>query len=84
MVVDRDLNVKPIPKFAFTLQPSSGQSVSEPLTATTKVDGTVEMQVVPAQYHIVSVKPLTFEGKQYSWDMQASSYRAGDNTRIEQ
>jgi S1-C subfamily serine protease len=70
MIVDRDLNVKPIPKFLFNLQPESGQNGLEPVTLTTRVDGTVEVQVLPMRYRISSVRPLNFEGRQYSWNMQ--------------
>jgi hypothetical protein len=73
MVVDRDLNVKPIPKFLLSLQAVENQGGIGALTLTTKVDGALIVQVPPARYRITSVKPLNFEGKQYSWDTANSS-----------
>jgi len=72
MVVDRDLNVKPIPKFVFNLEPTSNHSGSETLTITTGVNGIGEIGVLPARYRISSVRALTFEGKQFSWDLQTT------------
>jgi S1-C subfamily serine protease len=71
MVIDRDLNVKPIPKFVFSLELITDQvGKAEAQLLTTKLDGTVEIQVSPARYRIASAKPLDFESKHYSWDMQ--------------
>jgi S1-C subfamily serine protease len=70
MIVDRDLNVKPLPKYVFSVQATEDQSAAEVQTLTTKVDGTLEAQVAPGRYRVASVKPLNFEGKQYSWDLQ--------------
>jgi S1-C subfamily serine protease len=90
MIVDRDLNVKPVPKFSFSLQPIPHQEGSEPLTLATKVDGTLDVQVVPGRYRIVSVKPLNFEGKRYAWDVEttvtsseATLELSNDNAKIE-
>jgi S1-C subfamily serine protease len=78
MVVDRDLNVKPIPKFAFSLRPIADQ-VGKPdqETITTKLDGTIEIQVVPGRYRITSARSLDFEGKGYSWDVQVTVASTG-------
>jgi len=73
MVIDRDLNVKAIPKFAFKLEPITGQSInSEVLALTTDLEGVAEAQVTPGGYRIYSVRPLDFEGKRYSWDLQVT------------
>ena len=72
MIVDRDLNVKPIPKVVFNLEPTFSHSGSEALTITTGVNGIVEIVVLPARYRISSVRALTFEGRQFSWDLQTT------------
>ena len=67
MIVDRDLNVKPIPKFTFAFQDEeTGKEVS---TVTTRLDGTAEVEISRAHYRVVSVRPLAFEGKQFSWNV---------------
>jgi S1-C subfamily serine protease len=70
MVVDRDLNVKPIPKFAFTLEPAPGESASAPLTVSTGIDGSIDLELAPGKYHITSVRPLVFESKKFTWDLE--------------
>ena len=59
------------------------------LTLTTRVDGTLETQVVPGRYRIASAKTLNFEGNQYSWDVylvvappEATVELSNDNARI--
>jgi hypothetical protein len=60
MIIDRDLNVKPIPKFVFSLERITDRAdKGQTLALTTKVDGTAEMQVPPGRYRIVSARPWT-------------------------
>ena len=61
MVVDRDLDVKPIPKFVLSLQRTDGEGETIVSTLTTRVDGTLDTQVATGRYRIASVKPLNFE-----------------------
>lgn len=92
MIVDRDLNVKPIPKFVLTLEPEgSGSGAKEALTLTTRLDGTAEVQVPSGRYRIVSAKPLDFESKRYSWDIQVTAAApetvlelSNDNAKIDE
>ncbi|MBI1739724.1 MAG: trypsin-like peptidase domain-containing protein [Candidatus Koribacter versatilis] len=79
MVIDRDLNVKPIPKFVFSLE-VIGTGATQLFT--TKLDGTVEIQVSPGRYRIASAKPLDFESKHYSWDMQFNVGQAGASLEL--
>jgi len=71
IVIDRDLNVKPVPKFVLSLQPVSVLLVSATMRLSTGIDGAAEAQVPIATYRVRSEKPLTFEGRQYSWDVEA-------------
>ncbi len=83
LVIDRDLNAKPIPKFVFNLQVVTDQvDKAEVQTITTRLDGTVEIQLFPGRYRIVSAKPLDFEGKHYSWDMQFTVVPSGTTLEL--
>lgn len=83
MVIDRDLNAKPIPKFVFNLQVVTDQvDKAEVQTLTTRLDGTVEIQLFPGRYRIVSAKPLDFEGKHFSWDMQFTVVPSGTTLEL--
>jgi S1-C subfamily serine protease len=83
MVIDRDLNVKPIPKFVYNLEGLSNQdSGVGALTLTTRVDGSVEIDIAPGRYRISSAKPLDFERKRYSWDMQFSVASSGTTLEL--
>ncbi len=83
MVIDRDLNVKPIPKFVFNLELITDQvGKTQVQILTTKLDGTVEIQVAPARYRITSAKPLDFEGKHYLWDMQFTVEPSGTSLEL--
>src|ERR1017187_8264130 len=68
MVIDRDLNVKPLPKFVFIVRPSDPSSSAESITVATGLDGSAETMVAPGRYEIASEKPLNFENKQFSWE----------------
>lgn len=82
MIIDRDLNVKPIPKFVFSLQRTDQDGNGDAQTLTTKLDGTGEIHLPPARYRIVSAKPLDFEGKHYSWDMQFTVGASGTTLEL--
>src|SRR5437879_5121256 len=67
MVIDRDLNVKPLPKFVFVVHAADPGSSTVPSSITTGLDGSAETVLAPGRYQIVSAKPLIFESKQFSW-----------------
>lgn len=74
-VVDKDLNIKSVPKFALTLKPvSSGEAI----LLTTDFDGIAEQQIPVGAYHLATVRPLEFQGKQYSWELDIS-VKPGEN-----
>jgi S1-C subfamily serine protease len=74
-LVDKDLNVKPVPKLVLALQPRSG---GKALAATTGFDGRAELELPAGQYHVSSAQPVDFQGKKYSWDVDLT-IRPGDN-----
>lgn len=65
VLVDAQLNQKPVPRFALSLQ-RPGES-SPAYTTRTGFDGVAEASVTPGAYQVTSVDPLTFEGKDYRW-----------------
>ena len=86
-LVDRDLNVKPVPKLSLTLQPKSGA----PVKAVTAFDGTAELDLAPGTYHLTNSQPVEFQGKKYSWEVDVTIHPgsnqlelSSDNARIGQ
>lgn len=64
-LVDKELNVKPIPRLALRIyRPADPSSVTEVRTA---LDGTVSVDLPPAAYRIDSARPVPYQGKAYSW-----------------
>jgi S1-C subfamily serine protease len=68
ILVDRDLNQKPVGKSKFTVVPVEGPATPA-VDLTTDFDGNAEIMLAPGKYRIVSVQPLGFQGKQYSWNV---------------
>jgi S1-C subfamily serine protease len=71
ILVDRDLNQKPVGKNKFTVI-SIGDHQSATTDITTTFDGSAEVALSPGKYRIVSVQPLDFQGKQYSWNVEVT------------
>jgi hypothetical protein len=64
-LVDKDLNVKPIPGLALKIYRTAGQgTVTEVRTA---LDGTVSVELPSGAYRIESDRPLPYQGKAYTW-----------------
>jgi S1-C subfamily serine protease len=63
--VDKELNVKPIPRLALRVYPTADPTaVAEVRTA---LDGTISVELPAGAYRVESVQPLTYHGKAYSW-----------------
>lgn len=75
-LVDRDLNVKPVPKLQLSLQPAAGGS---PRSATTSFDGFTEVDLPLGQYRLTTTQPIEFQGKKYSWELNVT-ISAGNNS----
>jgi hypothetical protein len=64
-LVDKDLNVKPIPRLALKIYRAGDQnSVTEIRTA---LDGTVTVELPSGAYRVESDRPVSYQGKGYSW-----------------
>lgn len=69
ILMDRDLNQKPVGKSKFTVIPIEPQLPST-IDITTNFDGGAELLLAPGKYRIVSTQPLDFQGKRYSWNLE--------------
>ncbi len=68
VLIDRDLNQKPVPLFKVTLQPAMGTAIE----LKTGLDGTTEKSVPPGKYKLSTPQPIDFQGKRYSWSMDVT------------
>lgn len=66
VLVDKDLNLKPVPRLSIMLQPENG----EPATLRTSLEGIVEAELEPGRYHLTTADPVEFQGKRYSWSLE--------------
>lgn len=66
-VVDKDLNVRNVPKFLLTVA-SKDMSFAEWKTAT-GFDGVATLTLPAGEYVVRSTEPLRFEGSEFSWSV---------------
>jgi len=69
VLVDRDLNQKPVPSFRLNLQ-RTDVSASESIELKTGLDGMCEKSVPAGKYKLTSAQPIEFQGKRYAWNME--------------
>ncbi|HEY0006564.1 MAG TPA: trypsin-like peptidase domain-containing protein [Pyrinomonadaceae bacterium] len=72
-LVDKDLNVRPIPKFTLTVQKLDANGTidasAQALSLVTGFDGVASASVAPGSYLVKSEKPLEFGGQAYAWSV---------------
>jgi len=68
-LVDSDLQVKPVPKMSLEVVSSDTGQV---FRGSTGFDGVLKLQLPPGVYSVQSVEPIAFEGKKYSWKLEAT------------
>jgi S1-C subfamily serine protease len=70
-LVDRDLNVKPVPKQVLLVQKlgaDGAPDASAPAQElTTSFDGAATLALTPGSYQVSAQKPVEFDGKSYQW-----------------
>lgn len=71
ILLDRDLNQKPVGKTKFTVI-SFETHPQATVDITTNFDGVAEMSLAPGKYRVVSVQPLDFQSKRYSWNVEVN------------
>jgi len=68
ILIDKDLNQRPIAKSRFTLI-SIDPKADIALDVTTTFNGDAQVSVPPGEYRLVSVEPVDFQGKRFSWNV---------------
>jgi len=66
VLVDRDLNQKPVPSFRVTLERAENPG-AEAIELKTALDGTCQKSLPSGKYKLTSPQPIEFQGKRYSW-----------------
>lgn len=69
VLVDKDLNQKPVPRLSVNLTPLN-QSDARPVDARTSFDGVAEIRVAPGRYRLSTPDGVEFQGGNYSWEME--------------
>lgn len=67
VLVDKDLNQKPVPHLALSLQ--RADAPGEPVAMKTSLDGSAEATLPPGKYKLTTPQPLDFQGKHYQWEL---------------
>ena len=70
-LVDRDLNQKPVAEAKFTII-SAESNPGNVLGVATNFDGSAQIFLPVGKYRIVSVQPLDFQAKRYSWNVEVT------------
>jgi S1-C subfamily serine protease len=68
-LVDKDLNLKPVPKFALTVR-KDGDSASQLQQVSTSFNGSAELQLSAGKYVVSSAKPVDFVNQSFSWEVK--------------
>ncbi len=74
-LVDKDLNVKPIPKLVLILR-DNAQPTNQ-LTFVTDFDGQSTVSRVFGNYILTTAHPVDFQGKRYSWSIPVTIQSTG-------
>ena len=69
ILVDRDLNQKPVPHLLIVLTPVANAGGS-PFELKTDFAGSTEMQVPPGIYRLATPEGVDYQGRHFSWNMQ--------------
>jgi S1-C subfamily serine protease len=69
ILVDKDLNQKPVPKLSVTLT-RADKDGTEPVTVKTGFDGTAELQLSPGNYRLSTLESIEFQGNKYLWEIE--------------
>lgn len=88
LLVDKDLNQKPVPFFVVSFRNAAGGA--SPIELKTDLDGKAEKQLPSGKYLIAAAKPLELSGKRYSWNLEMQISGAeqhidltNDNAKVE-
>ena len=79
LLVDKDLNQKPVPFFIIHLR--NTETAAAPAELKTDLEGKAEKSLPPGRYAISTPKPVDFGGKRYTWNLEIQV--AGNEQRID-
>lgn len=68
VLVDKDLNQKPVPFFIVDLRKATG--ANEAVELKTGLDGTAEKSMSPGQYLLTTPKAVELGNKQFTWNLE--------------
>jgi S1-C subfamily serine protease len=74
ILVDKDLNQKPVPHFDLAVQRLD--AAGEPTTLKTGFDGSAEVSLPAGRYRLTTPQPVEFQGKRYEWQTDFTLGRA--------
>lgn len=77
-VVDSDLKVRSVPKFALIVRPL-GRTVSPETRVVTDTEGRATASLVPGYYSVGSEQPLTFQNRSFTWSVTFVVDQSGPN-----
>ena len=75
-VVDNDLNLKNVPKFALVIRKLDDQT-SSGIRVITSADGQAVISLLPGRYAIASEQPLVFQNRNFRWNITIAVDRGG-------
>ncbi len=88
ILLDKDLNQKPVPHLSIALAPDSNDSANS-IQLRTDFAGSAEIQALPGKYRLLTPEGFDFQGHHYEWEMEinvgdspASVELSNDNARI--
>lgn len=67
ILVDSELNQKPVPFLSVTLKGAATSSVVK-----TQLDGSAEVTLPAGAYTVSTAKPVDFDGRHYSWSLRVT------------
>lgn len=70
ILVDSDLNQKPVPHLALELAATEAADLNSPHEAKTDFDGKAEFKVVPGKYRLTTPLGVEFQGRHFTWDLK--------------
>src|SRR5256885_1230001 len=77
ILVDKDLNQKPVPFFVVSLK--SGTKATDVKTG---LDGSAETQLPPGKYTVTTAKPAELGGKRFRWEVRITLSNSDQNVDL--
>jgi hypothetical protein len=82
VLIDKDLNQKPVPKLVLSLRRLSETGGGEQILIKTGLDGRSEVEMPPGRYQLSSPQPVEFQGKRYTWELELVLSKAEETAEL--